>query len=99
MKTKKRTISALIVTLVLIVSTVAVFTIGSVHYASVVLPDGPSPGPLNEDETAGVLVSVNANDESRYTAEEWANILKKVEAGEILFFETLEDERAYHSLN
>jgi len=42
-----------------------------------------------------VLVAVNRNDESKYTPEQWADILNKIEKGEILFFETLEDEVEY----
>ena len=53
-------------------------------------------GPIEVDSNAEILVSVNRNDERRYTADEWANILEKVEKGEILIFETLEDEVKYH---
>ena len=49
-------------------------------------------GPREIDSSMGVFVSVNRNDESKFTAEEWADILGKVEKGEILFFETLEEE-------
>ena len=49
-----------------------------------------------ETSAAGVLVSVNRNDENRYTQEEWADILEKVETGEILFFETYEEEFEHH---
>lgn len=52
--------------------------------------------PTHEHETPGILVSVNKNDEDRYTPEQWSDIMEKVEAGEILFFDTLEDEIAYH---
>ena len=38
---------------------------------------------------------MNRGDEHKFTPEEWAEILKKVEAGEILFFETAEEERAF----
>ena len=49
-----------------------------------------------EHDTAGTLISVNRSDEDRYTPEQWAEILEKVEAGEILLFDTLEDELAYN---
>jgi len=52
-------------------------------------------GPIEADSMAGVLTAVNRNDENRYTPEEWADILKKIEKGEILFFETLEEEVEY----
>lgn len=52
-------------------------------------------GPLNEDSSTGELFSVNRSDESKFTPEEWEEILQKVEDGEILLFDTLEDEVAY----
>ena len=53
-------------------------------------------GTIEVDSSAGILMSVNRNDEGRFTAEEWADILEKVENGEILLFETLEDEVEYY---
>jgi hypothetical protein len=52
-------------------------------------------GPQDTDSALGGLASVNRGDERKFTPEEWAEILKKVEAGEILLFETAEEERAF----
>lgn len=52
-------------------------------------------GPRDTDSAVGVLTAVNRNDENKFTAEEWADILERVKTGEILFFETLEEEVAY----
>ena len=52
-------------------------------------------GPIETDSAPGILAAVNRNDENKFTPEEWADILEKVEKGEILFFETLEEEVAY----
>ena len=72
------------------------------------LPDGSKPsdsapqngeaGPQNEDSALGMLTSVNRSDEDKFTPEEWKKILKEVETGNILFFETPEEERAYFDL-
>jgi hypothetical protein len=51
--------------------------------------------PIEVDSMQAVLVAVNQNDENRFTPEEWADILEKVETGEILFFDTLEEEVKY----
>lgn len=51
---------------------------------------------LDEDSIAGKLISVNCGDESIFTPEEWKEILQKVENGEVLLFDTLEDEMAYN---
>lgn len=53
-------------------------------------------GPLNEDSSAEELFSVNRGDESKFTPAEWEEILQKVENGEILLFDTLEDELTYN---
>lgn len=52
-------------------------------------------GPLNEDSISGEFFSVNRGDESKFTPEEWKEILQEVEDGKILLFDTLEDELAY----
>lgn len=52
-------------------------------------------GPIVEDSTAEILIAVNASDEDKFTSEEWAAIMQKVEKGEILFFETYEEELEY----
>lgn len=52
-------------------------------------------GPLDEDSGTGELFSVNRGDESKFTPEEWKEILQKAEDGEILLFDTLADELAY----
>lgn len=52
-------------------------------------------GPLDEDSGKGELFSVNRGDESKFTPEEWKEILQKAEDGEILLFDTLADELAY----
>jgi len=52
-------------------------------------------GPIEANSMPGILAAVNRNDENRFTPEEWADILEKVENGEILFFETLEEEVAF----
>lgn len=50
-----------------------------------------------EDTTApGELLSVTLEDRSKFTAEEWAEIMKQVEAGEVLLFDTLEEEADYY---
>jgi beta-lactamase regulating signal transducer with metallopeptidase domain len=52
-------------------------------------------GPQEEDSNVGTLVAVNRNDEGKFTTEEWQDILERVEKGEILFFETIEEETEY----
>lgn len=52
-------------------------------------------GPQDIDSPTGTLRSVNQNDRDKFSAEEWEDILKRVKTGEILFFETLEDEVAH----
>ena len=81
------------------------FTTGAVAKESdSALPSGQLPasegsnqeaGPQDTDSALGGLASVNRGDERKFTPEEWAEILKKVEAGEILLFETAEEERAF----
>ena len=48
-------------------------------------------------ESTGKLVAVNKSDESKFTAKEWKEILLKVENGDILFFDTREEEFEYFS--
>ena len=38
---------------------------------------------------------MNRGDEDKFTPEEWADILKKVESGEVMLFENMEEEIAY----
>ena len=74
------------------------------------LPDGSKPsdsapqngeaGPQNEDSEFGWIRAVNRGDEDKFTPEEWEDILKKVEAGEVMLFDSLEEETTYfHSQN
>lgn len=49
-------------------------------------------GPFNEDSASGEVFSVNYGDESKFTPEEWKEILQEVEDGKVLLFDTLEDE-------
>lgn len=53
------------------------------------------PQPLSAESVAGTLRSVNGNDRDKFSEEEWSDILERVKTGEILFFETLEDEVAH----
>jgi beta-lactamase regulating signal transducer with metallopeptidase domain len=57
--------------------------------------DGGIGGPIEVDSMSAEIVSVNRNDEDKFSPEEWADILKKVDKGEILFFETREEEVEY----
>ena len=107
MKYKKTSLLAIAVALALTLSLATGFATGAVsadNSKDSALPDGQTQtsernneenGPQDTDSTLGGLVSVNRGDESKFTPEEWAEILKKVEAGEILFFETAEEERAF----
>lgn len=107
MKYKKTSLLAIAVALALTLSLATGFATGAVsadNSKDSALPDGQTQtsernneenGPQDTDSTLGSLVSVNRGDESKFTPEEWAEILKKVEAGEILFFETAEEERAF----
>ena len=52
-------------------------------------------GPQSADTVPGTLRSVNRSDQDKFSEEEWADILERVKTGEILFFETLEDEVAH----
>ena len=101
MKYKKTSLLALVLTLGMATG----FTTGAVAKESdSALPSGQptasegsnqEAGPQDTDSALGGLASVNRGDERKFTPEEWAEILKKVEAGEILLFETAEEERAF----
>lgn len=105
MKYKKTSLLAVVLALVLTLGMATGFTTGAVakdNNSS--LPNGqPSAsqrnneetGPHDNESTPSGLISVNRGDESKFTPEEWAEILKKVEAGEILLFETAKEERAF----
>ena len=105
MKYKKTSFLAIAVALALTLSMATGFATGAVAKDNdSSLPDGQTPvsernseeaGPQDTNSTVGGLGSVNRGDEHKFTPEEWAEILKKVEAGEILFFETAEEERAF----
>ena len=45
-------------------------------------------GPIVVDSAPGTLISVKLSDENKFTPEEWQDILKQIESGEI----ELEDE-------
>ena len=110
MKTKKTTIWAVIIAVLLVAGATTVFAALSTPDRNVDsnLPDGYESEvlletdytswedePIEVDSSVGILVAVNRNDEKKYSPEEWAAILNKVDKGEILFFETLEEEAAY----
>ena len=105
MKYKKTSFLAIAIALALTLSMATGFATGAVAKDNdSSLPDGQTPvsernngeaGPQDTNSTVGGLGSVNRGDEHKFTPEEWAEILKKVEAGEILFFETAEEERAF----
>ena len=105
MKYKKTSFLAIAIELALTLSMATGFATGAVAKDNdSSLPDGQTPvsernngeaGPQDTNSTVGGLGSVNRGDEHKFTPEEWAEILKKVEAGEILFFETAEEERAF----
>ena len=105
MKYKKTSLLAVVLALVLTLGMATGFTTGAVakdNNSS--LPNDQTPtsernnkeaGLQDTDSALGGLASVNRGDEGKFTPEEWAEILKKVEAGEILLFETAEEERAF----
>lgn len=105
MKYKKTSLLAVVLALALTLGMVTGFTTGAVAKESdSALPSGQPPvsegsseeaGPQDTDSTLGGLASVNRGDEHKFTPEEWAELLKKAEAGEILLFETAEEERAF----
>ena len=105
MKYKKTSFLAIAIALALTLSMATGFATGAVAKDNdSSLPDGQTPvsernseeaGPQENESTPDGLISVNRGDEHKFTPEEWAEILKKVEAGEILFFETAEEERAF----
>ena len=105
MKYKKTSLLAVVLALVLTLGMAAGFTTGAVAKDNdSALPDGQTPvsqrgneeaGPHANESTPSALLSVNRGDESKFTPEKWAEILKMVEAGEVLFFETVEDEMAF----
>lgn len=98
MKYKKTSFLAIAVALALTLCMAAGFTTGATAADNgSVQPSGQTQtsGPQDSNSTLGGLGSVNRGDEHKFTPEEWAEILKKVEAGEILFFETAEEERAF----
>lgn len=105
MKYKKTSLLAVVLALVLTLGMATGFTTGAVAKESdSALPSGQptasegsnqEAGLQDTDSTLGGLASVNRGDERKFTPEEWAEILKKVEAGEILLFETAEEERAF----
>ena len=105
MKYKKTSFLAIAIALALTLSMATEFATGAVAKDNdSSLPNGQTPvsernseeaGPQENEGTPDGLISVNRGDEHKFTPEEWAEILKKVEAGEILFFETAEEERAF----
>ena len=105
MKYKKTSLLAVVLALVLTLGMATGFTTGAVAKESdSALPSGQplasegsneEAGPQDTDSALGGLASVNRGDEHKFTPEEWAEILKKAEAGEILLFETAEEERAF----
>ena len=98
MKYKKTSFLAIAVALALTLCMAAGFTTGATAADNgSVQPSGQTQtsGPQDSNSTLGGLGSVNRGDEHKFTPEEWAEILKKVEAGEILLFETAEEERAF----
>lgn len=107
MKYKKSSVLAIVLAIIVVGGAITAFASGY-RTSDSSLPDGHNAqllsadesynqedGPREVDSSLGTLFSVNRNDESKFTAEEWADILEKVEKGEILFFETLEEETAY----
>lgn len=105
MKYKKTSFLAIAVALALTLCMAAGFTTGATAADNgSVQPSGQTQtsqrsneeaGPQDDESTPDGLISVNRGDEHKFTPEEWAEILKKVEAGEILFFETVEEEMAF----
>lgn len=108
MKIKKTSAALIIVAAILITGTTAAFaTVAANKTVDSALPEGyeshemvtTTEGnweePVEVDSSVDVLVAVNKNDEGKFTAKEWQEILEKVEKGEILFFDTLEEETAY----
>lgn len=105
MKYKKTSLLAVVLALVLTLGMATGFATGAVAKNNdSSLPNGQTQtsqrsneeaGPQDTNSILGGLGSVNRGDERKFTPEEWAEILKKVEAGEILFFETAEEERAF----
>lgn len=104
MKYKKTSLLAIAVALALTLCMAAGFTTGAVAKDNESLPDGQTQtsqrsneeaGPRANESTPSALLSVNRGDEHKFTPEKWAEILKEVEAGEVLFFETAEEERAF----
>ena len=105
MKYKKTSLLTVVLALVLTLCMAAGFTTGATAADNgSVQPSGQTQtsqrsneeaGPQDDESTPDGLISVNRGDEHKFTPEEWAEILKKVEAGEILFFETVEEEMAF----
>lgn len=105
MKYKKTSLLAIAVALALTLCMATGFTTGATAADNgSVQPSGQTQtsqrsneeaGPQDDESTPDGLISVNRGDEHKFTPEEWAEILKKVEAGEILFFETVEEEMAF----
>jgi len=105
MKYKRTSLLAVVLALVLTLGMATGFATGAVEKDNnSSLPSGQAPasernneetGPHDNESTPSALLSVNRGDESKFTPEKWAEILKMVEAGEVLFFETVEDEMAF----
>lgn len=111
MKFKKVSTFAWLLALVVVLGATTAFAIGSASNevdsnvpegCAVELtnePNNQDSGPNEVDSSPCELVSVNKDDESKFTAEEWEKILSKVKSGDILFFDTREEEIAYFSQN
>jgi len=112
MKIKKTSVLAIVVAVLLVAGATTVFVALAAPVRDIKsnVPDGYKSevvlgaddnsledGPIDVDSMPGVLVAVNRNDENNFTPEEWADILEKIEKGEILFFETREEELDYFS--
>ena len=109
MKFKKTSTIACALALLVVVGATTAFAVGSAsNEVDSNAPDGyvtdlsneptnQETGPTDVDSSLGELVAVNKSDESKFTAEEWEEILLKVESGDILFFDTREEEVEYFS--
>ena len=109
MKIKKSSILAIVIAVLIVAGATTVFAAMATPERDIdsEVPDGyksevltgteniPNNRPYEVDSVPEVLAAVNRSDENRYSPEEWATILEKVAKGEILFFETHEEEVEY----
>lgn len=108
MKINRKSTLAIIIAAIIVMGTGFMFVKKATILTDSSFPDGVKPQNLESAENQNLethpqeaynivetLIAVNRNDENKYTTEQWSDILEKAKKGEILYFETFEEEYKY----